>query len=341
MRVGLTYDLRSEYLAEGYSEEETAEFDREETVAAIEEAIRAHGHEVERIGRITNLVKCLAEGRRWDLVFNIAEGLHGLAREAQIPALLEAYRIPYTFADPRALIISLDKALAKTLVRDAGLPTPAFKVVRTLADAEHIHLPFPLFAKPLAEGTGKGISAQSRVQTPRELEAVCARLLSQFRQPVLVERFLPGREFTVALLGTGASARVLGTLEVCLKAEAEAHAYSYVNKERCEELVDYRFPSGENDPVVAEAERIALEAWRILDGRDAGRVDLRCDEMGRPHFLEINPLAGLHPTHSDLPMIATAVGMTYHELIGAILESAVRRADTLCHAQISPRSPHS
>lgn len=337
MRIGLTYDLRSEYLAEGYSEEETAEFDREETVAAIEEAILAHGHQVERIGRITNLVKRLAEGRRWHLVFNIAEGLHGLAREAQVPALLDAYQIPYTFADPRALIISLDKALAKTLVREAGLPTPAFRVVRHLGDVGRVDLPFPLFAKPLAEGTGKGISDQSRVQTPRELEAVCARLLSQFRQPVLVERFLPGREFTVALLGTGPSARVLGTLEVRLKAQAEAHAYSYLNKERCEELVEYRFVSGENDSVVAEAERIALEAWRILDGRDAGRVDLRCDETGRPHFLEINPLAGLHPSHSDLPMIATAAGMTYRELIGAILESAIERVATAGHAQASLR----
>ena len=325
MRIGLTYDLRSEYLAEGYSEEETAEFDREETVAAIEEAVRANGHEPDRIGRITSLVRRLASGDRWDLVFNIAEGVYGLAREAQVPALLEAYRIPYTFADPRALIIALDKSLAKTLVREAGLPTPPFAVIRSSADLSRVDLPFPLFAKPLAEGTGKGISETSLIRNGTQLREVCHRLLNQFRQPVLVERYLPGREFTVGLLGTGEHARVLGTLEVILRPQAEAHAYSYVNKERCEELVEYRFVSGKDDPQVAEAEQIALEAWRVLEGRDAGRVDLRCDAEGRPQFLEINPLAGLHPSHSDLPMIATAAGMSYHGLIGAIIESALER----------------
>jgi len=329
MKIGFTYDLRSEYLADGYSEEETAEFDRDDTILAIEEALRAEGHQVERIGRIHNLVRQLASGQRWDLVFNIAEGLHGLAREAQVPALLDAYQIPYTFADPAVLMLSLDKALCKLVVREAGLPTPPHAVVRSESDIDQVRLPFPLFVKPLAEGTGKGISSESKVDTPLALKNVCKSLLHRFRQPVLVERYLSGREFTVGILGTGDKAQVLGTMEIILRPQAEAHAYSYVNKERCEELVEYRYPSAKDDPEVAEAERVALAAWRAIGGRDAGRVDLRSDETGQPHFLEVNPLAGLHPEHSDLPMIATAVGVSFRELIRRIVASAAERIGSL------------
>lgn len=326
MHIGLTYDLRGEYLAEGWSEAETAEFDREDTIDAIEAALRHNGHTTDRVGRLSRLVSRLARGDRWDLVFNIAEGMFGVAREAQVPALLDAYRIPYTFADPAVLVISLDKALCKMAVREAGLPTPRHWVVRTPRDVERIPPRFPLFCKPLAEGTGKGISEDSLVRTPEALASQCRRLLAEFRQPVLVEKYLPGREFTVGILGTGDDARVLGTLEVILLATAERHAYSYVNKEYCEERVEYRLVSSQ-DPETAQAEHVALTAWRAIGARDAGRVDLRSDEEGRPQLLEINPLAGLHPQHSDLPMIATAVGMPYHELIGRIVDSAAKRMD--------------
>ena len=154
-------------------------------------------------------------GDRWDLVFNICEGLHGLGREAQVPAILDVYEIPYTFADPAALCVCLDKGLTKTVLRAAGVPTPDWHVVRDLADVERCQLPFPLIAKPLAEGTGKGIDAASKIIDRGALRQVCERLLEQYGQPVLVEQFLPGREFTVGLLGTGAEAEVIGTLEIC------------------------------------------------------------------------------------------------------------------------------
>ena len=135
----------------------------------------------------------------------------------------------------------------------------------------------------------------------------------------------PGREVTTGILGTGAAARVVGTMEVILLPQAEAEVYSYVNKERCEELVEYRLVRAADDPMVAEAEAVALAAWRALGCRDGGRVDIRCDAAGRPQFLEVNPLAGLHPEHSDLPIIATKVGMPYGELLGQIVESAATR----------------
>jgi D-alanine-D-alanine ligase len=184
---------------------------------------------------------------------------------------------------------------------------------------------YPLFAKPIAEGTGKGVTPQSRVFRRSELMKACERLLEKFRQPVLLEEFLPGREFTVGLHGTGAEAEVLGTLEILLRPEAEADVYSYANKERSEERVDYRVGRPEEDGEIRRAEEIALAAWRALGCRDGGRVDLRSDSQGRPQFLEANPLAGLHPTHSDLPMLATAQGMSYVDLIGRIIESAEER----------------
>ena len=325
MKIGLTYDLRDEYLAAGYDEEATAEFDRADTIDSIEKAIRSLGHETDRIGHIRQLVTRLAAGDRWDLVFNICEGMHGIAREAQVPALLEAYEIPCTFADPVVMAVCLHKGLTKTLVEKAGLPTARFAVVEQISDVENVDLPYPLFAKPIAEGTGKGVSPASCISSVDELREVCVGLLSKFRQPVLVETYLCGREFTVGILGTGDEARVLGTLEIVLLSDAEPGAYSYVNKERCEELVRYDLVSSSSDSEVVEAERIALESWRALKARDGGRIDLRSDGNGQPSFIEANPLAGLHPEHSDLPMIATKTGMAYQQLVEAIINSAAQR----------------
>lgn len=329
MRIGLTYDLRDDYLAMGYGEEETAEFDRISTIEAIEGALQGLGHRTDRIGHARSLMQRLVAGDhsddKWDLVFNIAEGLRGIGREAQVPAILDVYGIPYTFSDPLVLALTLHKGLTKRVLRDGGLPTPAFAEVSRPSDLAHLDLPFPLFAKPLAEGTGKGIDGGSVLRTRKELEARCLDLLERFRQPVLVEEYLPGREFTVGITGTGDAAEVVGTMEVVLLDKAEAGAYTYVNKEFCEDLVQYRFPKAADDPAVAQAEATSLAAWRLLGCRDGGRLDLRCDAAGAPQLMELNPLAGLHPEHSDLPMIATAVGMPFQTLIGRIVDSAAAR----------------
>jgi D-alanine-D-alanine ligase len=325
VRVGLTYDLRLEYLAAGYGEEETAEFDQPGTIDALEGALRELGHDVDRVGHARNLVVRLAAGDRWGLVFNICEGLRGVAREAQVPAILDLYEIPYTFSDPLVMALSLHKGLTKQAVQAAGIPTPRFAVVDRIADVEAIELPFPLFAKPVAEGTGKGVTPASKVESRDKLRRICEQLLSRYRQSVLVETYLPGREFTVGLVGTGQRARVLGTLEIVLLSGAEENVYSYVNKERCEELVEYRLVHDETDEEVKQAEDFALAAWRALNCRDAGRVDLRSDSAARPYFLEVNPLAGLHPQHSDLPILCTQLGIPYLDLIRWIVSSALER----------------
>jgi D-alanine-D-alanine ligase len=330
MIIALTYDLRADYLATGFDEEETAEFDRPDTITSLESALSDLGHETVRIGHARQLVRRLASGERWDLVFNIAEGLRGPAREAQIPAILDVYDIPYTFSDPLVMALALHKGMTKAVVRAAGLPTPDSHVVQHLSDLADVRLPFPLFAKPVAEGTGKGVSPASKITSPPQLEAVCADLLEKFDQPVLLETYLSGREFTVGVVGEGESTRALGTLEIVLLDSAEPEVYSYINKERCEELVEYRYVSSD-DPLVAQCERIACESWKVLGGRDAGRIDLRCDAAGRPHFLEANPLAGMHPEHSDLPMLCMRIGMSYSSLVKCIIDGATQR--------VRPRDP--
>lgn len=327
MLVGLVYDLRSIYLAEGFPPEQVAEFDSEATVEALENAIAACGHIPERIGHGRQLCSRLVGGTRWDLVVNIAEGLHGRSREAQVPCLLEMYGVDYTFSDPLVCAATLDKAVAKRLVRDAGLRTAPFAVVTEDSDLGGIGLRYPLFAKPVAEGTSKGVDGRSRCCSPGSLRIVCRKLMRTFRQPVLVEEYLPGREFTTAVLGTGAQARVLGTMEICMRTGVPCDDYSYEIKERCEEFVDYR--SLEKGALREEVDGLALAAYRAFECRDAGRVDTRLDAAGRACFLEINPLPGLHPTHSDLPIIAALEGMAYADLVGAILESAGRRAAAL------------
>ena len=322
MLIGITYDLRDDYLAAGFGEEETAEFDRVDTIQAIQQTLNELGYETDRIGNIKHLTTRLATGDRWDMVFNIAEGLTGFGREAQVPALLDAYNIPYTFSDPLVLCITLHKAMAKRIVRQAGVPTPDFFMVEEIADLEAIDLPFPLFAKPVAEGTGKGITPSSKIMTRNDLISMCTRYLLTYNQPVLIETFLPGREFTVGILGTGKNAHAIGVMEVILQEAADPGVYSYRNKEQCEELVEYRLV---DDSTAEKAGEVALAAWRGIGCRDAGRVDIRVDTDGIPNFMEVNPLAGIHPQHSDLCIIAGMVGMSYTSLIEAIMRSAISR----------------
>lgn len=326
LTIGLTYDLKRDYLALGYKEEDVAEFDADITIDTIEKTIAELGFKPERIGHVRALCAKLAAGARWDLVFNIAEGVSGRSREAQIPCLLEAFDIPYTMSDPLVCAVTLDKAVAKRILKAEGLNTAGFHVVHSEADITHVNLPFPLFAKPIAEGTGKGIDRASRITNSAELKTVCQSLLSKFSQPVLIEEFLPGREFTVAILGTGDKARVMGTMEVCFRDNSKPTIYTYEVKENYTSHVDYHCP-----PRTAETEaveKLALDSYLALELRDAGRVDIRLDRYGKPSFMEVNPLPGLNPLHSDLPIIAKLIGMSYKNIISSIIDSARSRMAT-------------
>jgi D-alanine-D-alanine ligase len=323
MLIGMTYDLRDDYLKAGYSELETAEFDRVDTIDTIAEALTQLGHTVDRIGNIKHLAVRLVNGDRWDLVFNICEGMHGMAREAQVPAMLEAWGIPCTFSDGLVCALTLHKGHTKRVVMSHGIASPAFAEVSCADDIGKVQLPYPLFAKPVAEGTSKGITPASRISNHAELKATCLHLLETHQQPVLVETYLPGREFTTGILGTGGQARALATMEVVLRGEADAGVYTYRNKEQCEELVNYKLLQERG--LAKRIEAVALAAWRCLGCRDAGRVDVRLDAQGNPNFLEVNPLAGMHYAHSDLPIMAGLLKMSFVSLISEIVDSAAQR----------------
>lgn len=322
MRIGVTYDLRDDYRALGYSEEDTAEFDAEETIVAICEALAGLGHSPVRIGHVKALAAALVEGQRWDAVFNICEGLKGLAREAQAPALLEAWDIPVMFSDPLTLALALDKAMAKRVARDRGVPVADFAVIEMPEDIARVNLSFPLFLKPVAEGSGKGVGAMSKVDDAAALQRAALELLRRFRQPVLVEEFLPGREFTVGITGTGAQARVLGVSEIVPNANYIGHGYGFENKEKWEDKL--KIVRGTDDAARAAGE-VALMAWRALRCRDGGRIDIRQDRDGQPCFIEVNPLAGIRPGYSDLCFIAEFEGLSYRQLIGLFVESFLCR----------------
>ncbi len=309
MIIGLTYDLRQDYLDIGYTALETAEFDSVETVEAIERALDDLGHTPVRIGNAKQLTELLVAGKRWDLVFNIAEGLHGMGREAQVPSILDLYQIPYTFSDPLGMSLSLHKAMAKRVIRDAGLSTGQFFPAAVPEDVFRVPFDPPYFVKALAQGTGMGITSDSVVLNRQDLPGICRTLLDQFGQAVLIEEFLCGREFTTGVVGTGRQAKVMGTMEIIVLADPGKDIYSFENKEGWKDRVQYLPLSGDVDPLIREVEALALAAWQVLECRDGGRIDIRCDAKGTPCFIEVNPLAGLRPHYSDLPWCVNFSGL--------------------------------
>jgi len=319
MKIGLTYDLRSWYLDRGYSMEDTAEFDKQETVDAIEGALKKMGFLTEQVGNCFQVVEALAAGRRWDMVFNIAEGLYGDGRESVIPAILDQYRIPYVFSGPVILGISLNKHLTRLIVSAAGVRVSPGILISELKDVEECRLQYPVFIKPVSEGTGKGITEKNLVKSPEELAGIAEYLLKRFNQPVLAEEYLPGREFTVGVIGTGDEAFAIGGMEIECR---DNLPYSVEFKENYQEFCKYIPMAGE---FTEECRTIALKAWNALGGADGGRVDVKADRNGKICFMEVNPLAGLHPVHSDLPILSRMAGTDYQKLLEMIMNSAIKR----------------
>lgn len=311
MNVGLVYELQDEHDVEA-----TAEFASAVEVENIAETIKALGHAVTRIGDITQLVRFLVSGQRVDLVFNYAAGRWGHAREAQVPALLEALQIPFTGADAFTLTLCIDKAIIKRLWRSAGLPTPDFWLVANLDSLTSLPddlAGFPLFVKPAREGSSKGITAASIVTTPEALAQRVAFLLGLYRQPVLVEPYLPGREFSVGLLGTGDAAEVLGVVEI---QHAANPIVDLAGKKAWSPLT---FRVVEDGGLRHQLCDLGWQAYRTVDCQVIGRVDIRMDHVQRPQLLEINPNPGLHPSRSAMPAIAEQAGLTYSGLIEQLL----------------------
>ena len=336
LKIGLVYNARSEvpdHIAQGQSSDFFAELDSDETVDAMEAGLRAAGCEVVRIGAIERLVQFLAAGNTFDGVFNFAEGLWGSARESQVPGLLDAWRIPYTFADPLTLAICLDKSITKQIWLAHGLPTTPFTVAgpdpAAADDAINALLAtrptFPMFVKPVREGSSKGVGKSSVVRNAQELRERVHEVAQRYRQPALIEPFLSGREYTVGVLGYGPEAFTLGVAEVTASTNGEVNGFDmkHPSFERNE-----RFARVPDHALYEQMADLGLRAYRLLGCCDAGRIDIRLDAAGQPHLLEINPIAGLHPHHSALTTMARWAGLQYNTLIEKILYYARRRWST-------------
>ncbi|MBI4408401.1 MAG: D-alanine--D-alanine ligase [Gemmatimonadetes bacterium] len=310
-----------------------AEWDEPATIAAIEAALRRRGTVI-RMEADTDFPAKLRE-QLPDIVFNIAEGLNGPNREAHVPAICEYYGVPYTASDPLTLALALDKRRAKEIFRARGVCTPAYVLVGDGAGPDlPASFPLPAVVKPLYEGSSMGISERAYCTTPEQVAARVAEVVGEYDEPALVEEFLPGREFTVAILGNGQTARVLPIVEIRFDAlpAGALPLYGYEAKwiwdTADQPLQIFDCPAPLEPPLAHALESAALAAYHALGCRDWGRVDMRLDARGVPHVLEINPLPGILPDprqNSCFPKAARAAGIDYDELICTVLDSALAR----------------
>ncbi|TMQ04113.1 MAG: ATP-grasp domain-containing protein, partial [Deltaproteobacteria bacterium] len=318
IRVGFTYNVKR-----SHDGDDEAEWDPPETIIAIANALARQGHIVVHLEATPDLPRVLAEADV-DLIFNIAEGVEGRNREAQVPALCELLGIPYTGSDSATLAIALDKALGKKVLLQHDILTPKFQVMESARERLSPDMRFPLIVKPNAEGSSKGIGSTSVVDTEDELRAAVKVCVERYRQPALVEEYIAGREFTVGLLGDKRP-RVLPPMEIKFKKDTKRPVYDFAVKQEWEEHVYYECPARLTEAEQKAMEKIARATFWALDCRDVARVDMRMDPDGRIYVLEVNPLPGLTPGYSDLVLIAQAAGMEYDQLIAEIMVGGLRR----------------
>ncbi|HSN93115.1 MAG TPA: D-alanine--D-alanine ligase, partial [Anaeromyxobacteraceae bacterium] len=324
LKVGFTFNVKRVAPDPAGELDDEAEYDSPKTLQAIREAIASYGHEVVDLEATPDLPVQLAS-TPVDVVFNIAEGFKGRSRESQVPALLELLDIPYTGSDPAALSVSMDKALAKRMVRTHGILTPDYLVLHTGKERIPKELPFPLIVKPVAEGTSKGVTKKSIVRDEGELREVARDLIGKYRQPALAEAYIAGREFTVGMLGERRP-RVLPPMEIVfLDRDDPTPVYSFEMKQDWSDRIRYEVPAKLAPRELDRLERAARECFAALGCRDVARLDFRMTPEGRVYFIESNPLPGLSPGWSDLVLIAQAAGIDYRALIGEILSFAIRR----------------
>ena len=325
LRVGITYNLKKDFShREDQPIDSFEEFDSEETIDAIRHVLQSDGHEVFKLGGGPGLIDRLRTSPV-DIVFNIAEGIGGRNREAHIPALLEFLNIPYTGSDPLTLSLTLDKAMAKKVVRSEGIPTPGFQKVEKMEDFHGLDLRYPLFVKLCYEGSSKGVRLDSKISDPSSLSQKVKWLLETYGPPILVEEFVSGPEFTVGILGNEHPS-VLGVMQIEIKGSHPDEAiYSLEVKREWEKRVSYHCPPPIPSRLLKSIEEVALRAYRALDCRDVSRVDIRIGGDGVPYFLEVNPLPGLSPVYGDLPIMAGRMGWEYSRLVKTIFQHALKR----------------
>ncbi|MDP8260384.1 MAG: ATP-grasp domain-containing protein [Candidatus Gygaella obscura] len=323
-KIGLTFDLKTDYKPNQDDPQDiVAEFDSERTIGEISSALEANGFKVERIGNAKNLIKRLPD-LGVDLVLNIAEGYKGRNRESQVPLLLEMYDVPFIGADALTLGLTLDKLLAKKIFVAEGIPTPKFFEVDSVDELERISdYNFPLFVKPRYEGSSKGLSEASRVTDIEGLRRQVELITQVYKQSVLVEEFIKGREFTVAIIGNNPP-EVFPSVQVEIDNEINLGDKFYTFARITSDRLKYVCPAKISENLENELRQLALRVYKAVDCRDFGRVDFRVDDNDKPFVLEINPLPIL--SHEDTFMIVaeyTKIG--YNGIIKKIVDAAIKR----------------
>jgi len=326
MRIGLSYDLKTEISNTSLTDDALEEYDSPETVEIIAAAIEAKGHQVVWLGGGEQFLDSIRR-EEVDFVFNITEGRGNYrSREAQVPSILEMLDIPYTGSDPLCLAVCLDKPLTKKIVAAEGIKTPRWLVVsykesHSLLSLERFN--FPVIIKPAYEGSSKGIRLNSIAHSLHQAVNEVRRLLELYRQPVMVEEFIDGDEVTVGITGNKPP-KIVGLMRILPKNKTQHFVYSLEVKRDYEALVDYECPARLKSEIVKNIEDVSLRVFRTLGCRDFARVDFRVKSDGTPYFIEINPLPGLG-TYSDLIIMAIKMGWTHQGLIGAVLDAAFKR----------------
>lgn len=324
MRVGLTYDLKTDYeFKKDDPADANAEFDHESTIDNIAQAIVSKGFEIKKIGNVTRLIENI-DKLDVDIVFNISEGLFGRNRESQVPILLEMAGIPYVGADGLSLAISLDKIMAKKIFLAEGVPTPRFFEVKPGENVEDIvHMKFPMFVKPRCEGSSKGLSESSRVENMAELKKQVEFVTATYKQSALVEEFIRGEEFTVAVLGN-LEPQVLPVVQIKIDGKLELKDKFYTFGHIKDDALEYVCPAPISPALSKKLSELAIKTYSAIECRDFGRIDFRVDEKGQPYVLEINPLPSLS-SEDVFMVVAKALNISYEEILCRILTAALER----------------
>ena len=325
------YDLNKKYGYDTY-----AEWDTIETINAVKESIEVY-HDVSLIHADENAYEKLKEMKP-DIVFNIAEGMNGQNRESQIPAMLDMLQIPHSGSDALTLGICLNKARTKEILSYHKIPTPDFKVIDKYTPIYNHSFKFPLIVKPVSEGSSKGIFSSSLVKNYDELNRELQRCINEYNQPAMIEDFLPGREFTVAIIGNDEEAEVLPIIEIKYEKYPDdiEHLYSFEAKwildTKDSDFDVFDCPASLGSDLEKQISDTALNTYKVLGCKDWSRVDIRLDKNGVPNIIEINPLPGIMPDpneNSSLPKAARAAGIDYKSLIQTVLYAACIRNNLL------------
>lgn len=326
--VGLTYDLKTDYeFKKGDPPDANAEFDHPTTIDVIAKAIESQGVKVKKIGNVANLLEKI-DNLNVDIVFNISEGLSGRNRESQVPILLEMAGIPFVGADALTLGLTLDKVMAKKIFIAEGIPTPKSFEVKSNDELSNIdHCRFPLIVKPRFEGSSKGLNENSRVENIDELKKQVDYIVSTYKQPALVEEFISGQEFTVALIGNG-TPEIMPVVQIKIDGRYNLKDKFYTFARISSDRLEYICPAHISPELEKTISELALKTYNAVECLDFGRVDFRVDDEGRPYVLEINPLPSLS-TEDVFLLVAKQVGLTYEAMIGKILNSALKRHNLL------------